>query len=229
MAPLCTHQTRETIRISTQPSAPASLLLRAGCYSRWPRLAALLAHAGLVRGVPVLLAAAGSLALAAATCDPYAANCSSTMPCPWPLPASLCRAPPAGATLLLDTNLTVVCDGTCSAGACAATTAKEAVLRYQGLLRSAANSSAAAAFRSAHGGTLQKLSLVKICAHEHSDALPSTQDYSLDVSASGTATLLVGTIFGGIAGLESLLQLVDVSSGASTEGIPKPLPFMAVF
>jgi hypothetical protein len=172
-----------------------------------------------VSGLPVLLTAAGSLALALATCDPYAANCSSAMPCPWPLPSSLCRAP-TGATLLLDSNLTVVCDGTCSAGACATTTAKEAVLRYQGLLRSAANSSAAFAFRSDHGGTLQKLSLVKICAHEHSDVLPSTQDYSLDVSASGTATLLVGTIFGGITGLESLLQLVDVSSGVSTNRNP---------
>ena len=139
---------------------------------------------------------AGSPALAGATCDPYAANCSSAgMPCPWPLPQSLCRAP-TGATLLLSANVTVACDATCSPSTCATTTAKAAILRYQGLLRRAANSSGAAAFRSHHRGNLQQeLSTVTVCAHEHSDTLPSTQDYSLNVAASGAATLQVGTIF----------------------------------
>ena len=125
------------------------------------------------------------LELVSADCSPYAANCSAAIPCPWPLPTSLCRAQ-SGVALPIDSNVSVVCDVGCSPSACATVTMREAVARYQLQLRAAATSST-----SQTSASRASLAAVSICAHMHSDELgPATpQDYALDVLADGTATV----------------------------------------
>jgi hexosaminidase len=96
---------------------------------------------------------------------------------------------------------------------------RELLQRYQGMLRAAAPT--LSADKTSQQRPEPQLYKVAVCTRLATEALDTDtrRDYNVSVSAAGAATIDATTVYGAMAGLESLLQLVDVATGA-VRGLP---------
>ena len=157
---------------------------------------------------------AGSPPAAAGGCVPRRPNCTAPFRCPWPLPASLCRGP-ADSVARLAPTVSVVCaaaaGSSCAATACTTPTAVEAIHRFEAKLRAAASSSESGKSGGESGGESDGLLAVvevSLCSDSEALGLQTSYNYSLQVAGrGGSAAVAAQTVYGGMAGLESLLQV----------------------